>query len=302
MLLSASAPGAAPLARARRAGAPAAASLTFRTPAAAPHPAAARCGAPAPPRRRRGAAAAAAPAAAAPATTPAAADDAEPYDVVVVGAGISGLTTALALRAQHAAAAPRVLVTEGRERVGGNVTTVADGPAGYLWEEGPNSFQPSDAILRAAVDAGCVDDLVLGDPTAPRFVFWEGRLRPTPSGPDAVTFDLMSILGKIRAGLGALGVKKPLPGALNSFYLFYYYFFPFALDFFPLIYEFRSCSALSRPHTSPSTHHPPPTLRPQTTRRRSSSLCGATSATRSSSASSSPSARASMRAIRRSSR
>ena len=135
------------------------------------------------------------------------------FDVVVVGAGISGLTTALALRARHAAAAPRVLVTEGRDRVGGNVTTVADGPAGYLWEEGPNSFQPSDAILRAAVDAGCVDDLVLGDPTAPRFVFWEGRLRPTPSGPDAVTFDLMSILGKIRAGLGALGVKKPLPGA-----------------------------------------------------------------------------------------
>lgn len=33
-----------------------------------------------------------------------------------------------------------------------------------------------------------------------------------PAGPDALTFDLMSIGGKIRAGLGALGFKAPLPG------------------------------------------------------------------------------------------
>jgi oxygen-dependent protoporphyrinogen oxidase len=100
-----------------------------------------------------------------------------------------------------------VLVTEGRDRVGGNITTLSDAARGDLWEEGPNSFQPSDAVLKAAVDAGVAGDLVLGDPTAPRFVFWEGRLRPTPSGLDAFTFDLMSILGKIRAGLGAAGFK-----------------------------------------------------------------------------------------------
>lgn len=35
---------------------------------------------------------------------------------------------------------------------------------------------------------------------------------PTPAGPDALTFDLMSIGGKIRAGLGALGFKAPMPG------------------------------------------------------------------------------------------
>lgn len=43
-------------------------------------------------------------------------------------------------------------------------------------------------------------------------------LHPTPSphtppGLDALTFDLMSIFGKIRAGLGAMGFKAPLPGA-----------------------------------------------------------------------------------------
>ena len=58
------------------------------------------------------------------------------------------------------------------------------------------------------MDAGVADQLVFGDPTAPRFVFWEKKLRPTPSGPDALTFDLMSIWGKIRAGLGAIGIAN----------------------------------------------------------------------------------------------
>lgn len=131
-------------------------------------------------------------------------------DVVVVGAGISGLVTAQALLTEHAAEAPRMAVTEARDSVGGNITTRAGN--GFRWEEGPNSFQPNDAMLKAAVDAGVAGDLVLGDPTAPRFVFWGGRLRPTPSGPDAVTFDLMTIPGKLRAGLGALGLwKAPMP-------------------------------------------------------------------------------------------
>ncbi|KAL4855297.1 Protoporphyrinogen oxidase [Chlorella vulgaris] len=138
-------------------------------------------------------------------------DDNSVYDVVVVGAGISGLTTAQALATKHAGVAKRVLLTEGRDRVGGNVTTVSNEADGTLWEEGPNSFQPNDSILQAAVDAGVADQLVLGDPTAPRFVYWDKKLRPTPSGLDAITFDLMSLVGKIRAGLGVIGIKEPLP-------------------------------------------------------------------------------------------
>lgn len=46
-------------------------------------------------------------------------------DVVVVGAGVSGLCIAQALDTKHGAVARRLLVTEARERVGGNITTVS---------------------------------------------------------------------------------------------------------------------------------------------------------------------------------
>lgn len=56
------------------------------------------------------------------------------------------------------------------------------------------------------------DDLVLGDPTAPRFVLWNGKLRPVPSKlTDLPFFDLMSIGGKIRAGFGAIGIRPSPP-------------------------------------------------------------------------------------------
>eukprot|EP00898_Chlorokybus_atmophyticus_P003482 jgi/Chlat1/4134/Chrsp269S00292 len=134
-----------------------------------------------------------------------------PLDVVIVGAGVSGLCTAAALTTDHAMA--RVLVTEGRERVGGNITTVRDEEGGFTWEEGPNSFQPGVPMMKMAVDMGVKDELVFGDPDAPRFVYWEGKLRPVPGGiGDLPFFDLLSPIGKIRAGLGALGIRPKAPG------------------------------------------------------------------------------------------
>ncbi|CAL0320901.1 unnamed protein product [Lupinus luteus] len=134
-------------------------------------------------------------------------------DCVVVGGGVSGLCIAQAL--STSAAAPNVVVTEARERVGGNIVTVERD--GYLWEEGPNSFQPSDPMLTMVVDSGLKDDLVLGDPNAPRFVLWNGKLRPIPANlTDLPFFDLMSIGGKLRAGFGALGIRPPPPGHEES--------------------------------------------------------------------------------------
>ncbi len=62
------------------------------------------------------------------------------------------------------------------------------------------------------MDVGIANDIQYGNPTAPRFVFWEKKLRPTPSGPDVLTFDLLSIGGKLRAGMGLLGLRPKMPG------------------------------------------------------------------------------------------
>lgn len=132
-----------------------------------------------------------------------------------MGGGISGLCIAQALATKHSDVVPNVIVTEARDRVGGNIITVQK--EGYLWEEGPNSFQPSDPMLTMLVDSGLKDELVLGDPNAPRFVLWKGKLRPVPSKPaDLPFFDLMSIGGKFRAGFGALGIRPPPPGREES--------------------------------------------------------------------------------------
>ncbi|KAF9619554.1 hypothetical protein IFM89_007381 [Coptis chinensis] len=145
-------------------------------------------------------------------TTPKKSED---VDCVVVGGGISGLCIAQALVTKHMETVPNVIVTEARERVGGNIITVERD--GFLWEEGPNSFQPSDSMLTTVVDCGLKDNLVFGDPDAPRFVLWGGKLRPVPSKPtDLPFFDLMSFPGKLRAGFGALGIRPPSPGHEES--------------------------------------------------------------------------------------
>jgi hypothetical protein len=48
-------------------------------------------------------------------------------------------------------------------------------------------------------DVGQVDNLALADPEAPRFVWWDKKLRPTPDGLASLpTFTLLSPLGKVR--------------------------------------------------------------------------------------------------------
>jgi len=134
-------------------------------------------------------------------------------DCVVVGSGVSGLSAAIQMKKDAPDAS--MLITEARDRVGGNITTKSAN--GRLWEEGPNSFQPGDPILSTACDVGLKDDILLADPNSYRFVWWEGQLRALPAGPaDAVFGDFLSWPGKIRAGLGAIGIKDPMPAREES--------------------------------------------------------------------------------------
>ncbi|MBD2177818.1 protoporphyrinogen oxidase [Pseudanabaena sp. FACHB-1998] len=130
----------------------------------------------------------------------------QPLDVLVVGAGISGLTIAheLAIAKNYS-----VMVAEAQDRVGGAITS-AKNDEGYLWEEGPNSFQPAPELLRLAVQVGLKDELVLADGKLPRFVFLNGKLNELPmSPPKAIATQILNWGAKIRLALGAMGFARP---------------------------------------------------------------------------------------------
>ena len=122
-------------------------------------------------------------------------------DVCVVGSGVSGSSLAHFLAKDVS-----VLLAEARSEVGGNV--ISKEKDGFIWEEGPNSFQPTPAVMQLAYEAECASELVLADKTLPPWVFYDGKLRPLPKNlpGDLLNFDLLSWPGKIRAGLGAVGL------------------------------------------------------------------------------------------------
>ncbi len=118
----------------------------------------------------------------------------ERADVIVLGAGISGLAAARAL----ARAGRRPVVLEAAAAPGGVMATVVR--AGYLAELGPNTVQEAPALLELAADAECGGDLLPASAAArKRFVVHRGRLVALPSGPRGLlTTPLLSFGGKAR--------------------------------------------------------------------------------------------------------
>ncbi len=98
-------------------------------------------------------------------------------DVIIIGAGISGLSCAWTLKKLGIDA----VILEESSRPGGVIQTETIN--GYQIERGPNSFQASAPALRLVEEAGLWDELLAPAPNAPRFVYWDGKLRKFPFGP-----------------------------------------------------------------------------------------------------------------------
>lgn len=125
--------------------------------------------------------------------------------VVVVGAGMSGLACAWALRGRA-----DVVVVESGARVGGNVLT--ERRDGFVMDAGPDAWittKPDATAL--AREAGLESELVGTRPEFRRvYVAWKSRLYPMPEGvvlgvptriAPMVTTRLFSLRGKARMGL-----------------------------------------------------------------------------------------------------
>ena len=114
-------------------------------------------------------------------------------DVVVIGAGISGLVCAFRLKSLGL----DVALLEKSDRVGGVIQSERIG--GFLIERGPNSSQGTEELVALVEELGITDELIEGDPKAPAYVYFEGRLHAVPSGPGAfLKSKLLSLGGKLR--------------------------------------------------------------------------------------------------------
>lgn len=83
---------------------------------------------------------------------------------------------------------------------------------GFKWEEGPNSFQPTNEILKLAKDLDMLEDLVLSDPSDPRYIYYDNKLQALPmSVQELITSNLLSCAGKGKAVAGAMGFVSPKP-------------------------------------------------------------------------------------------
>jgi oxygen-dependent protoporphyrinogen oxidase len=98
---------------------------------------------------------------------------------VVVGAGISGLACAYALKKSGVS----VLVLEASARPGGVIQSVRDN--GFLCELGPQSFSGTSALFQLCDEVGVSSELVAAPHAAPRYIWLNGEFVRVPMSPGA---------------------------------------------------------------------------------------------------------------------
>src|SRR5215813_1754093 len=124
----------------------------------------------------------------------------------IVGAGISGLTLAWALRARGTP----VTLIESTDRVGGQIRSWLD--EGFVLEAGPNGFLDREGVVaRVAEQLGITDRVRPAAPVADRrAVFVRGKLRYLPSKPpQLLASDIIPWWAKLRLMLEPFSRRGP---------------------------------------------------------------------------------------------
>lgn len=103
--------------------------------------------------------------------------------VVILGAGISGLTAAWYLKKRYGPSI-ELIILEKSDRAGGWIRTLRD--KDFLFELGPRSCRPKGNgkfTLELIEELGLEKEVITGDPQAhKRYLFWNGRLHCLPHG------------------------------------------------------------------------------------------------------------------------
>ena len=130
--------------------------------------------------------------------------------VVILGAGIAGLTAAF--RRRWESKESETVLLESGPRVGGSIQTVED--EGFVMEPGPNTLRTTLGTERLLFDLKLEGEVVPADERAPRWIVRKGLAREIVPGPPGLFTSAVSPLAKLRV-LGEPFVA-PRPGALDD--------------------------------------------------------------------------------------
>ncbi|MBI5154198.1 protoporphyrinogen oxidase [Candidatus Poribacteria bacterium] len=144
-------------------------------------------------------------------------DEPRPYDCVVIGGGVSGLTAAYRLAKRGC----RTLLAERAEHCGGVITT--EHRDGFILEKGPNSFSSvPGAIMEMLEEIGLRERaMLLPMKEHDRFIWYRGALRLVPISPGGLfTTDILTLGEKWRAVRGVFQKFPPPEGdvTLGAFF------------------------------------------------------------------------------------